>query len=128
HEFPLFSDLSVQMNKPYFIGAAFTPATKTAPGKVTFALKDLSNDDEPLLVATVEHDVTGGLTNGVPVTIGARSAKNRSSFHGAIDDVRISSTALPTEKMLYGSESIGPTTIGYWKFEARPDVFEDVSG
>ncbi len=127
-ELPIFSDLSVQMNKPYFIGAAFTPATSNAPGKVFFALKDLSNDDEPLLTATVEHDVTGDLTNAVPLTIGARSGGERQSFHGMIDDVRLSNAALPTEKMLWSSESITASTLGYWKFEAKPDVFEDSSG
>ncbi len=127
-EQPIFSDLSVQMNKPYFIGAAFTPATISVPGKVLFALKDLSNDDEPLLTATVEHDLTGDITNVMPVTIGARSGSDRHSFHGVIDDVRLSSAALPTEKMLYTSESITGSTLGYWKFEARPDVFEDTSG
>ena len=30
--------------------------------------------------------------------------------------------------MLYTSESISGATLGYWKFEARPDVFEDSSG
>ncbi len=127
-EQPVFSDLSVQMNKPYFIGAAFTPATTNAPGKVLFALKDLSNDDEPLLTASVEHDITGDINNSMPVTIGARSGGNRHSFHGVIDDVRLSNAALPTEKMLYSSESISGSTLGYWKFEARPDVLEDSSG
>ena len=127
-EQPIFSDLSVQMNKPYFIGAAFTPATSNAPGKVLFALKDLSNDDEPLLTATIEHGVVGEITNSIPVTIGARSGKDHHLFHGVIDDVRLSNAALPGEKMLYGSEAISSSTLGYWKFEARPDVFEDSSG
>ena len=127
-EQPIFSDLSVQMNKPYFIAAAFSPATGEGPGKVLFALKDLSNDDEPLLTAMVEHEVTGDLTNSIPVTIGARSGRDRHSFHGMIDDVRLSGAVLPTEKMLYSSEAISASTLGYWKFESRPDVFEDSSG
>jgi hypothetical protein len=116
------------MNKPYFVGAAFTPATADTPGHVLFALKDLSNDDEPLLTTTVEHDITGGIMNSLPVTLGARSGKRRHSFHGAIDDVRLSDSALPAEKMLYTSESNNSSTLGYWKFEARPDVFADSSG
>lgn len=127
-ELPIFSDLSVQVNKPYFVGAAFTPATAEGDGKVLFALKDLSNDDEPLLTAVVTHDVSGDLTNALPVTIGARSGKGRDSFHGMVDDVRLSSVALPTEKMLFTSESVSAATLGYWKFEAKPDVFEDISG
>lgn len=127
-EHPAFSDLSVQMNKPYFIGAAFTPAKTNAPGKVLFALKDLSNDDEPLLTASVEHDIVGDLENKVPLTIGASSSSERQSFHGMIDDVRLSRTALGPEKMLWTSESISTNTLGYWKFEAKPNVLEDSSG
>jgi len=127
-EHPIFSDLSVQMNKPYFIGAAFTPASTQAPGRVLFALKDLSNDDEPLLIATVEHNVVGPLTSTVPLTLGARSGGERQSFHGLIDDVRLSDAALPTERMLWSSESTSVNTLGYWKFEAKPDVLADSSG
>ena len=127
-EQPIFSDLSIQMNKPYFLGAAFTPATEAGPGFVLFALKDLSNDDEPLLTARVEHQMTGAVINTLPVTIGSRSGSSPQAFHGLIDDVRLSNTALPAEKMLYSSESITDSTLGYWKFEARPDVFDDSSG
>ena len=116
------------MNKPYFVAAAVTPATATAPGRVFFALKDLSNDDEPLLTATVEHDLTGGWNNDTPLTIGARSGAKPQTFHGAIDDVRLSSAALPAARMLYSSESASDTTLGYWRFEAKPDVFADASG
>jgi hypothetical protein len=127
-EHPVFSDLGVQTNKPYFVAAAVTPATPEAPGSVFFALKDLSNDDEPLLTATVEHDLTGGWDNQTPLTIGGRSGPRSQSFHGVIDDVRLSSAALPAAKMLYTSESASDTTLGYWRFEAKPDVFADASG
>lgn len=124
----VFSDLGVQMNKPYFIAAAITPATQAAPGRVFFVLKDLSNDDEPLLTATIEHEVTGDWNNELPLTIGARSGSNPNSFHGMIDDVRLSGTALPASAMLYTLESIGDATLAYWRFEAKPDVFADASG
>ena len=126
-EYPVFSDLGVSMNKPYFIAAAITPATKEKPGTIFFALKDLSNDDEPLLTATIEHPMTGGWENNTPLTLGARSGPKSHSFHGVIDDVRLSSTALPAAKMLYTSESVADSTLGYWRFEAKPDVFADAS-
>ncbi len=128
HEIPIFSDLTVQLNKPYFIAAAFTPASANAPGKVFFALKDLANTDEPMLSATVGHDLSGDFSNAIPLTIGGCSGKIPQSFHGMIDDVRLSNVALPLEKMLHGSEVVTDSTLGYWKFEARPDVFEDTSG
>lgn len=124
-ESAIFADLGVQMNKPYFVAAAVTPATAAAPGHVFFAMKDLSNDDEPLLTATIEHDVTGGWGNGTPLTLAARSGAKPQSFHGVIDDLRLSSIALTADKMLYASESVSDTTLGYWRFEAKPDVFAD---
>ena len=127
-ERPIFSDLNVQINKPYFVAAAFTPATAAQPGRVLFALKDLSNDDEPLLTATVEHDLTGEFNSSAPVTLGARSGKAPQFFHGVIDDVRLSRAALTTAQMLYGSEAATDTTLGFWRFEARPDVLSDASG
>ena len=124
-ESAIFADLGVQMNKPYFVAAAVTPATPAAPGRVFFALKDLSNDDEPLLTASVAHEVTGGWNNATPLMLAGRSGTKPHSFHGAIDDVRLSSVALPADRMLYTSEAVSDTTLGYWRFEAKPDVFAD---
>ncbi|MGZ8919872.1 MAG: DUF1553 domain-containing protein, partial [Limisphaerales bacterium] len=127
-EHAVFSDLSVQMNKPYFIAAAVTAASDESPGKVFFALKDLSNDDEPVLTATIEHPIKGGWDNDLALTIGARSGANPQSFHGMVDDVRISSGALGVANMLYTIEATSDSTLGYWKFEPKPDVFADASG
>lgn len=126
-EHPVFSDLSVQVNKPYFVAAAVTPATAVAAGKVEFAVKDLSNDDEPLLTAAVEHPIAGGWTNDVLLTLGARSGASPSPFDGVLDDVRLSAKALSAGELLHTREGIADSTIGYWKFEAKPDVFADSS-
>ncbi len=53
-EVVMFADLTVTMNKPYFMSASVTYATPEKPGKVLFTLKDLSNDDEPLLTSTID--------------------------------------------------------------------------
>ncbi len=126
-EVVIFADLTVQLNKPYFASAALSYATPDKPGKVVFALKDLSNDDEPLLTSVVEHNLSGGLENDLPLTIGARSAK-MDSFHGAIDDVRLSKGALDVAQLLYQSEGVAANTMGYWRFEQKPDVLADASG
>jgi hypothetical protein len=94
---------------------------------VFFALKDLANADEPLLTATVTHEVMGGWASNTSVTLGARSGNTANSFHGVIDDVRLSNTALSQAQLLYTAENIAETTLGYWKFEAKPDVFADAS-
>lgn len=126
-EVVVFSDQTVQLNKPYFVAASVSYATAEKPGTVVFALKDLSNDDEPLLLAKVEHDLVGSLKNDLPFTIGARSEK-LDSFHGAIDDVRLSRGALDVAQLLYQSEGVAASTMGYWRFEQKPDVLMDVTG
>ena len=124
----VFADHHVALNKPYYLAVAVTLARGQTPGQVTFSLKDLSNDDEPLLVATVPHAITGGLGNALPFTIGVRSApKADAGFDGLLDDVRLSDAALPADQLLYTREGTGPTTAGYWRFEAKPGVFKDTS-
>lgn len=127
-EHPIFADFTIQPNKPYFVAASFRGATTGAQGIVTFFLKDLSNDDEPLLSAVIRHEVTGGLDNDTPLTIGGRSSADPQSFHGPVDDVRLSDRALEAAQLLFQSEAIPASTMGYWRFEAKPDVFGDASG
>ena len=103
-------------------------ATKQKKGAVTFYLKDLSNDDEPLLVARVPHTITGGLKNDIPLTIGGRSGGSPSGFDGLVDDVRLSAGALDVDQLLFTHEGVGKQTVGYWQFEPRPDVLGDTSG
>lgn len=122
----LFSDQNIQLNKPYYLAAAVRLAREGRPGEVTFYVKDLSNDDEPLLIARVPHQVTGGFENPQAFTIGGRGS--RGAFDGLIDDVRLSRTALGVDSLLFTNEGINQHTIGYWQFEAKPDVFRDTSG
>lgn len=98
------------------------------PGSVTFFVKDLSNDDEPLLIAVVPHNVTGGLGNQQPLGIGNLSTGTRSFFDGLIDDVRLSDAALGVDQLLFTNEATNRNTVGFWQFEAKPDVFADSSG
>ncbi|MEY4947333.1 MAG: hypothetical protein RIR22_2034, partial [Planctomycetota bacterium] len=123
----IFSDQHITLNKPYYIGCAFTPATKTAKGLATFFLKDLSNDDEPLLVSKVEHSILGEFSNTSPMTIGSVYANNNGNFDGLIDDIRLSNAALGIEQLLFTREGLGKQTVGYWQFESKPDVFRDAS-
>ncbi len=126
-EAAVFSDQSVDLNKPYFGAAAVEPATESKPGHVTFYLKDLSNDDDPLQVARVEHDMMTDLENDIPLTIGGCGAKSQAVFDGLIDDIRISKTLVPESRLLLTSEIVTNDTIGYWRFEAEPGVMHDSS-
>lgn len=123
-EVAVFSDQHIALNKPYFIAVSVKLATKDSPGNMAFFLKDLSNDDEPLLIANVEHDLIGGLENDEAFTIGGRG-HGSSHFHGAIDDVRFSRGAIGAAQLLINVESVTGDTRGYWRFEARPDVLHD---
>lgn len=123
----VFSDHTIQLNKPYYAGVAVQLARAGQPGTVSFYLKDLSNDDEPLLVAKVPHQVTGGIDNGLGLSIGGKE-KGEAHFDGLIDDVRLSQDALDTGQLLFTVEGANRKTVGYWQFEAKPDVFRDASG
>ncbi len=123
----IFSDQHIQLDKPYYVSASVKLADE-GQGEVTFFVKDLSNDDEPLLVARVPHAITGGFENERPLMLGGRGAKVEYSFDGLIDDVRLSRTALGVGELLFTSEGTNQHTVGYWLFESKPDVFHDASG
>ena len=97
------------------------------PGSVTFFLKDLSNDDEPLLTATVEHSIRGGFGNQEPLSIGRSSSSKSNVFDGLIDDVRLSNQSLTPGKLLFTKEGVATATLGYWQFEADSGVLHDSS-
>jgi hypothetical protein len=125
----IFSDQHIQLDKPYYLAAAFKLATDK-PGNVTFYVKDLSNDDEPLLIATVPHTITGEIANHESLGIGrmGASVKGGSVFDGLIDNVRWSEASLAVDELLFTREGTNRHTVGYWEFEPRPDVLGDSSG
>ena len=151
-EAAVFSDHHLEMNKPYYLSAAVTMAKPTdvrnagsqtagdqvanatngdqkvvgTPGEVRFYVKDLSNDDEPLLVATVPHDIIGDLENDGDLRIGGRQ-EGEGDFDGLIDGVRLSRGVLGQEELLFSSEKVTPATVGYWRFESDPGVRRDSS-
>ncbi len=123
---PIFSGLHIALGKPYFVAVSVKLADPSETG-VTFYSKDLSNDDEPLQIATFAHKVTSGINAGVPLQIGARSAAATNLFDGLIDDVRLSDTPLAVEQLLLNNAAVSEHTIGYWKFENDPGVYRDSS-
>lgn len=127
-EAAIFSDQHIALNKPYYMAAAVTMATEKAPGRVVFYLKDLSNDDEPLLTATVPHEIIGQFATKQPMTLGRRGTKPGAEFDGLLDDVRLSGTALGVDELLFTREGTSKHTVGYWQFEAKPGLFADSSG
>jgi hypothetical protein len=124
-EFAVFSSLKLQMNKPYYVAASVRLAQGDQPGSVEFSMKDLSNDDEPLLHDSVELALAHLPPVKEPFTIGGRGVSGGGLFDGAIDDVRLSSTPLPVEKLLFQREDVNESTVGYWRFEPRPGALFD---
>jgi len=123
-EAALFSDQHVEMNKPYYLAACVKLAGKDHPGSVTFYLKDLSNDDEPVMVAEIPHSIVEGITCTEPLIFGSRGGKS-GLFDGLLDDVRLSQGALAREQLLLTAEGAARQTVGYWQFEPMPGVFHD---
>lgn len=121
----IFSDHHIQLNTPYYAAAVFRLPSKGAAGVVSFYLKDLSNDDEPLLIAKVEHNLNDGIQSKFPLAIGGLSIPSQHGFDGLIDDVRLTRKALNTSEILYASESEHPESIGYWQFERVPGVTQN---
>jgi len=121
----LFSDQHIEIDKPYYAAAVVRLAKGEEPGSVSFYLKDLSNDDAPLLTAVIEHDITGGFSNQHPLTIGRQVGNKPAAFDGLIDDVRLVSKSLTVDQLLYSAEKMVPNTIGYWQFESDPGVMRN---
>ncbi len=123
---PVFSEVTIRMDKPYYVAAAVHFKDPAGPS-VTFYTKDLSNDDEPMLTTRVGHWVVGGVEGTGALTIGGRGGKAH-LWDGMIDDVRFSKTALPPEQLLLISEALTERTVGFWQFEAKPSYFRDSTG
>jgi hypothetical protein len=122
-----FSNLRIEMNKPYYASAAVRYADKNGPGEVSFTLKDLANDDEPLLHDRVATNLTGVRTATQPIQLGGKGTDRESSFHGVIDDLRLSAGALTDQALLYSNEDMRPDTLGFWRFENKTGTLRDSS-
>jgi hypothetical protein len=132
----IFSGLHLQLNRPYYVAVAVN--LKDAGDKgITFYLKDLANDEEPLGIYSTTHKVVKMPAasprppqegSGVRVfTIGGTMGKLERSWDGMIDDVRLSDIALPQKQLLIHAEGVTKNTVAYWQFEATPGMLQDSS-
>jgi hypothetical protein len=123
---PVFSGLHIDLGKPYYVAASVQLENPSEKG-ITFYVKDLTNDDEPLQIVHVTHKTTSGIANDSPFVIGARGDDKNHAFDGLIDEVRLSSIPLRLEQLLFNSTGATEHTVGYWKFEADPSPYADSS-
>jgi len=126
------SDLVLHMDKPYYVGISIAPGSGRGPA-VTFHLKDLSNDEEPL--QTVPAQAAGEMPLVQPsraaidpvLTLGGRRG-GQALWDGLIDDVRLTGSVLPADRLAWVQEGPLPGVVGLWCFEAKPSRFSDTSG
>ncbi|QDT89894.1 DUF1549 domain-containing protein [Gimesia algae] len=122
----VFSDQHIVLNTPYYAAVTFHVTGEHA-GTIDFYLKDLSNDDEQLGRITKQHRIVRIQDNNLPLAFGRMVRNRQSFFDGLIDDIRISSQALDAESLLFTQESVTKDTLGYWKFDPVPGMFQDSS-
>ena len=123
----IFSDQHVALNTPYYL-AATVKLAKEGPGEITFLLKNLSNDDEPVSIVTMEHQIRGNLHNDLPLSLGRTFDEKNGLFDGLIDDVRLTARCLEQTELLLSGEKPIEEIVGHWQFESSPGIFQDCSG
>jgi len=126
------SDIHLELQRPYYV-AASVKVSDAADRSVTFYVKDLSDNDAPLVVKRVEHTFAGTHQAACAFAIGGRDAPDtkadggRSVWDGLIDDVRLSAGALARGELLW-ERGTAAGVVGHWTFEESPGFAEDVSG
>ena len=122
----IFSGLIVQLNRPYYVAVSVN--LKDAGDKgITFYLKDLANDEEPMLIYSTTHKVVQMPQSRGPFTIGGTIGKLERSWDGMIDDVRLSDIVLSPKRLLVTSDGMTKNTVAYWRFETAPGMLQDSS-
>jgi hypothetical protein len=123
-EEPVFSDIALQMDRSYYIAAAVHP-DPDGKGTVTFFVKDLANDDEPLQSAVVPHPIVEPLRPAFPLVIGDSEGRTRRLWDGLIDEVRIRRGCITAETLSLHSPAVTPDTVACWQFEPAPGFRSD---
>jgi len=123
----LSSGISLDLNKPYYIGAAIR-ATGAGDDAVTFFIKDVSNDCEPLQVVRSRRTSRESVATTARLTLGALAgAAADDSWDGLLDDVRFSRGLLGRDQLFIQNEAMPAGCMGWWRFEPSPGTFRDLS-
>jgi hypothetical protein len=123
----VFSDLQIQLGRSYYLAASVHYAANSA-GAVTFYLKDLTNDDEPLQTTVVPHPMAHSQPSEAPFTIGARAGNGiQHQWDGLIDEVRVSAGPLAAEACFYQRKeaALPSAVISCWQFEPMLGMLTD---
>jgi hypothetical protein len=125
------SDIQLQLQRPYYVAASVR--TQGDEKSVTFSVKDLSDNDAPLVEKTVAHPFAGSHAASSRFAIGGRDVADQRSratsvWDGLVDDVRLSSRPLAREELLWEDGDPGDAVVGHWTFEETPGFAADASG
>ncbi|MBI2807889.1 MAG: DUF1553 domain-containing protein [Planctomycetes bacterium] len=122
----IFSGLHLQLNRPYYVALAVNLRDASDKG-VTFYLKDLANDEEPLGVYSTTHKILTTAGSQGPFSIGGTAGKLERPWDGLIDDVRLSRNVLSQKQLLFASDAVTKDAVGYWRFEPGASFLRDSS-
>ena len=121
------SGATLELNKPYYL-AVVVKAEEAGDEAITFALKDLSNDCEPMQIIHSRRTSLAPVRGGPQLTLGALGGETaRSAWDGLLDDVRLSGSVLRREQWLPQTEAMPASCIGWWRFETTPGAYRDYS-
>jgi mono/diheme cytochrome c family protein len=127
------SDIHLQLQRPYYVAASVRTSGGEQDRSVTFYVKDLSDNDAPLVVKTVPHAFAGSHASPRAFAIGGRDSAGASGsaahvWDGLIDDVRLSDRPLAQSELLWEDGNAGEAVVGHWTFEETPGFAADSSG
>jgi hypothetical protein len=132
------SDIHLHLQRPYYVAASVQVGSDAQERSVTFYVKDLSDNDAPLVVKTVPHAFTGSHASSRAFAIGGRDAGRADAarasgvaahvWDGLIDDVRLSNRPLAQGELLWEDGDPGDAVVGHWTFEETPGFAADSSG
>jgi hypothetical protein len=120
----IFSDLQIQLDRSYYLSAAihFAPDGKA---EVTFRLKDLSNDDEPLRVTSAPHPFASPPLSTSPLVIGNSHGPDPRPWDGLIDEIRLRRGLVSDASSALAQPALSPDTLACWSFEPSQGFLTD---
>ena len=121
------SDIQLKLNCPYYVAAVVRGANPNE-SSVTFHVKDLSDNDAPLVSKHVAANLPTSHESPWALTIGGRDSNPAHSWDGLIDEVRLSHGPLTPEQLMWPDGAASETCVGFWKFEETPGFDKDSSG
>ena len=92
---------------------------------ITFYMRDLTDMDALMRTAKAKHVALAHGPSKCAFVVGARDGVRTMGWHGMIDEVKLSNTALPKQQLFVGDIINKSAASGHWKFEENPGFFKD---